>query len=90
LSKKVCLVVGTDRLGRLPEIIERKYNLKTEHWTGREKKLPAKLPKNCELVLLITGYINHPTAKRVKELAKNNSVKLVCIKRGAAELEQTA
>lgn len=83
---RICLVVGADKKISMEAIIKSKFDMTVEHWTGRGKHLPNRLPKNTELVIIITGFVNHPIMQRTKELAKKQGIKVIYCKRGLAEI----
>jgi len=84
-----CLVVGADNLGTKAGYLREKFGVKEVlHWDGRSRKMPV-LPL-VDLVIVLTGFVNHLTMRYVKTEAKKRGVKIMYLKRGIAELEMTA
>lgn len=84
-----CLIVGADKIGAKKDFLARKFGVtKILHWDGRQKKLPP-LPQ-VDLVLVLTGFVNHQLMNWVKKEAKRRNVRVVYLKRGVSELLQTA
>lgn len=84
------VVIGADYLG----IIEKNlYSLgvtKLTHIDGRRVSNQNKIsiPKKTQFVLVLTDYVNHNTAKMVKEIAKAQDVPLVFAKRSWGAVEE--
>ncbi|OPX89474.1 MAG: hypothetical protein A4E53_01551 [Pelotomaculum sp. PtaB.Bin104] len=84
-----CLVVGADSIGTKGTYLEKKFGVKEVlHWDGRNKKMPF-LPA-VDLVVMLTGFINHLMMWHVKKEAKKRGIKVLYLKRGVSELEETA
>ncbi|MCL6559185.1 MAG: DUF2325 domain-containing protein [Firmicutes bacterium] len=84
-----CLVVGADNLGAKASYLREKFGVKEVlHWDGRNRKMP-KFPL-VDLVIVLTGFVNHPTMKHVRKEARKYGVKVLYLKRGIAEVEMTA
>lgn len=79
-----CLVVGTDNLGRVENVLKQQLGIKKiVHWTGR-KNVRA-MPK-VDVVLVYTGFVNHGVANKVKKHAKARGIKVLYVARGLSEL----
>lgn len=88
MAAKKCLIVGTDKLGAAPRILKEKLGvIEYEHWDGRQKKLPRKLPAGTDIILVYCGFISHEFLGWVKKLAKKNNVQTIFVNRGLAELD---
>lgn len=89
MPNKRCLIVGADAIGRKENYLAVRFGAdEVLHWDGRGKKFPPFLMVN--MVIVLTGFINHGMMQHVKKEAKKRSVQVVYLKRGIAELEQTA
>jgi len=53
------------------------------HFKGRKKvkKRDLNIPREANLVVVLTNYINHNTAMLIKEKAKNQSVPVIYARR---------
>lgn len=84
------VVIGADYLG----IIEKNlYSLgvtELTHIDGRKVQNQNKIniPKKTDFVLVLTDYINHNTAKMIKEAAKTKDIPLVFSKRSWGSVEE--
>lgn len=84
-----CIIVGADRLGKTPEYLAKKFGVtRFWHWNGRQRKLPS-FPK-ADMVVILTGFVNHGLMFYVKTEAKKRNIKIVYLKRGKSELEAIA
>ena len=76
------MIVGADHLGNIEEKL---YNLGYHniiHIKGRKDlDVKKKMPKDIKMVLVLTDYINHNLAKKIKEEAKEYSLPIIFSKR---------
>lgn len=85
-----CLIVGQEKLGKTKKILKEKYGVtKIEHW-AKPSKLPQRLPKGTEMIILFSGYCSHELMWAVKKLAKANNLKITYVARGVSGLEQVS
>ncbi len=84
------VVIGADYLG----IIEKNlYSLgitELTHINGRKVQNQNKIniPKKTDFVLVLTDYVNHNTAKMIKEVARTKDIPLVFSKRSWGSVEE--
>lgn len=84
------MIVGADHLGNISKNL-RQYGVKSiEHLPGRNvgDRKKVRIPLAVSLVILLTDYVNHGTARNVKEQAKAQGVPLLFAKRSWCSLEQ--
>ncbi|GAB6151404.1 DUF2325 domain-containing protein [Desulfosporosinus burensis] len=76
------LVVGADRLGKIPLVLRQEGVEEIIHWSGRNKSSCKKVvPKNIEKVIVFCDYINHNTMSSVKRQAKVIGIPVIYSKR---------
>lgn len=84
------LIVGADSLGNIEENLRKLGMKEISHVTGRN----TADRKNCtispaiKLVLILTDFVNHNTAKVYKKQAKVCGCQLVCAKRSWSAIEK--
>lgn len=84
-----CLIVGADAIGcKKNYLLQRFGATEVMHWDGRSKKMPHIALVN--MVIVLTGFIGHTQMQQVKKEAKKHGIKVLYLRRGIAELEQTA
>ena len=84
------VVFGGDCLGNIEKNL---YSIGVTvllHITGRKPFTKSKnmIPKKTDLVLVLTDYLNHNTAKTVKLLAKEAEIPIVYAKRSWSSVEE--
>ncbi len=85
------LIVGADRLGNIPEVLEGFGIRIAAHVTGRDcthQRRSAALPSGIELVILFTDFLGHNVMKRFREAAGRKGVSTICCRRSVCALEQ--
>ncbi len=83
------IVIGADRLGSIEKNLANYGATRIAHVSGRaaiDQKID--IPRTASLVVVLTDYINHGTAKRAKAAAKAQGVPAVFAKRSWCWLEQ--
>ncbi|SDH27746.1 hypothetical protein SAMN05192534_103134 [Alteribacillus persepolensis] len=76
------MIVGADKLGSIPDKLEELGFRHIEHLSGRKVRMIHKgIPESIDLVLVLTDFINHNTAKKVTERAKMRSIPICYAKR---------
>jgi len=77
------MIVGADHLGSIKKNLRLYGICDIEHVSGRmvgdRKKFS--IPRSISLVVVLTDFINHGTAKNVKEQAKAQGVQTIFAKR---------
>lgn len=56
------------------------------HWDGRSARPPRRLPKGTDVVVIYSGFVNHPFMYAVRELAKKSGARTVFLRRGLSEM----
>ena len=83
------MIVGADHLGSISKNLESYGVTAIEHVRGRntsDRKI--KIPQATSLVVVLTDYVNHGTARHVKEKAKSLGVPAIFAKRSWSSLEE--
>ena len=81
------LVVGGDKLGNIPDLLEINGIKNYIHWTGRKKGLRKKqLPKNIDLIIVLYDYVEHNLTKIIKKHSKTLNIPCIFSKRGCSDL----
>lgn len=84
------LVIGGDNLGNIKDNLKEEGFDQITHITGRRSKEQTyKLPKNTDVVLVLTDYLNHQTSKNVKKQIKNSSSKVIFSKRSWSSISKS-
>lgn len=83
-------IVGADNLGNIPDNLKKMGFNDLRHFKGR--KNPTKddlhIPSNTDLILVLTDYVNHNIAGRIKEKARTSSIPVLFSKRSWTHLEE--
>jgi len=85
------MLVGADRLGNIPDVLEEFGIHITAHVTGRDRahqRRASDLPSGVGLVILFTDFIGHNVMLRFREAASRAGVELVCCRRSVCALKQ--
>ena len=81
------LLVGADRLGKIPEVLNAKGINKYVHVPGRKKGMRKfKVPKDVDLVIVFTDFIEHCVSKNIKAQLKQMDIPCVYSKRSVTDL----
>ena len=84
------VVVGADRLGNLPDILQA-HNIKIKkHITGREtahQKKNLQLPSGTEILILLTDFLGHNVMKSFRTAAQKADIPIVACKRSVASMQ---
>jgi len=73
------LIVGADRLGRIPETLALYGITVGHHVTGRNpahQRSPSHI-KGMDVVILFTDYLNHNAMRNYRDIANKRQVKLI-------------
>lgn len=85
------LLVGADRLGNIPEVLDQFGIRIAAHVSGRERtqqRRTASLPTGVEMVILFTDFLGHNVMHRFREAAEREGVDVVCCRRSVCALQQ--
>lgn len=85
------VIVGADRLGNIPDLLQRLNIAITHHISGRDpshqKKAPQ-LPRGTDLVILLTDFLGHNVMKMFRQAAQRAGVKVVVCRRSVCSMQQ--
>lgn len=84
------MIVGADNLGLIGENLRKIGIAEIYHITGRNvsDRKHCPLSRSINLVLILTDYVNHTTAQRIKSEAKALGIPLIFAKRSWRSIEQ--
>ncbi|RSL32483.1 DUF2325 domain-containing protein [Salibacterium salarium] len=69
------MIVGADKLGSIPKRLQELGFEDISHVSGRKVKMVhKKIPDKVDLVLVLTDFINHNVATKLKERAKERCI----------------
>lgn len=77
------MIIGADHLGGIEKNLYNHGFTDIEHIRGRNvaDRKKINIPSNTALIVVLTDYINHITAKYIKDQAKAQGVPMVFAKR---------
>lgn len=85
------VIVGADRLGNIPDLLDRLNIAITHHISGRDpshqKKAPQ-LPRGTDLVILLTDFLGHNVMKMFRQSAQRAGVRVVACRRSVCSMQQ--
>ncbi len=85
------VVVGADRLGNIPDLLQRWNIAITQHISGRhpshQRKAPT-LPSGTQLVILLTDFLGHNVMKMFRQSAQRSGVQVVACRRSVCSMQQ--
>lgn len=86
------LIVGADRLGNIPDVLQQ-YGIRiVAHISGRDsshqRRSVASLPTGVGIVILFTDFIGHNVMQGFREAANREGVSFVCCRRSVCALQQ--
>lgn len=85
------MLVGADRLGNIPDVLEEFGINIAAHVTGRDRshqRRASDLPSGIEMVILFTDFLGHNVMLRFREAASRAGVETVCCRRSVCALKQ--
>jgi len=85
------LLVGADRLGNIPDVLNQFGIHIAAHVSGRDsahQRRSAPLPAGIQMVILFTDFLGHNVMQRFREAASREKVTLVCCRRSVCALQQ--
>jgi len=75
-------IIGGDRLGSIAENLKRYGVTEVRHITGRKKgHTLIDLPENIDLILVLTDFVSHCLAAKIKEDAGKKGKKVLFARR---------
>ncbi|MBU2703269.1 hypothetical protein Ga0466249_004409 [Sporomusaceae bacterium BoRhaA] len=83
------IIIGADHLGSIEKNLTTYGATQIAHVSGRstlDRKIA--IPQTASLVVILTDYVNHGTAKHVKAAAKAQGIPAVFTKRSWSWLER--
>jgi len=81
------VVVGADRLGNIPELLEKIGIRVTKHISGRavsHQRQEAALPSNTNLLILFTDFLNHNVMQSYRSRARSQGIRVLACRRSAS------
>jgi len=81
------VVVGADRLGNIPELLEKMGIRIANHISGRatsHQRQVAALPSNTDLLILFTDFLNHNAMRSYRNRARFQGVRVLACRRSAS------
>jgi len=77
------LIVGGDRLGKIPDRLKKLGFTEIEHVTGRKKRdiLRAEVFGGHKVVVVLTDFVNHELARATKAKAKEKGKCIIFARR---------
>ena len=85
------LLVGADRLGNIPDVLNNFGIRIAAHVSGRDtthQRRSAPLPSGVGLVILFTDFLGHNVMQRFRDAASREGVAFVCCRRSTCALQQ--
>jgi hypothetical protein len=81
-------LVGGDRLGNIPQILEAQGIEVMRHVCGRgaNEQRRTTLPRGTDLLILFTDFLNHNAMRAFREAARNVGVPVLACRRSASAL----
>ena len=84
------MIVGADHLGNMLKYLE-DYGIKeVEHICGRKTadRKRFEISRGTSLVVVLVDFVNHGTAKHIKEQAKSQGIRTIFAQRSWCSLQQ--
>jgi hypothetical protein len=85
------LIVGADRLGKIPDVLRGFGFDQVEHVCGRQcasQRCAPSLNKRTDLVVLLTDFLGHNVMKSYRGAAQTAGVPVVACRRSVCALHQ--
>ena len=81
------LIVGGDHISNIRDFLSIKGYETINHWTARRSSDCHKvIPKNTQLIVVLTDYLNHGMAKRLRKDANQLGLPMVFSKNSVSDL----
>lgn len=83
-------VVGGDRLGNIPDLLQARGIGILRHITGRgaSSQRRTTLPRGTELVILFTDFLNHNAMRAFRQAAVEDGVPVLACRRSGSALSE--
>ncbi len=83
------IIIGGDRLGKIPLLLKEHGFHLLEHVPGRKKgDIKTGIPREAEGVVIFTDFLNHNLALEIKAAAKRQGKKVVFAQRSWSKLSK--
>lgn len=83
------LIIGGDQLGIITKKLEGEGFKEVIHLNGRKKQMIRKeIPKDINLILVLTDYINHNLSTVIKRKAQEQGIPICFSKRSWSSIHQ--
>lgn len=83
------LIVGGDKLGNIPKILNTKGYENYIHWSGRKKGMRAKLiPNNVDMIIVLYDFIEHNLTNSIKKQSRSMDIPCIFTKRTCSDLSR--
>jgi hypothetical protein len=86
------LIVGADRLGNIPDVLQQFGIRIAAHVSGRDsshqRRSGASLPAGVGIVILFTDFLGHNVMQSFRDAASRAGVSFVCCRRSVCALQQ--
>lgn len=85
------VVVGADRLGKIPQLLKAYDICIARHISGREtvhQKKGLQLPSGTEVLILLTDFLGHNVMKAFRAAAQRAGVPVLVCKRSVSSVER--
>jgi hypothetical protein len=91
VNRMNALIVGADRLGNIPDVLNAFGIQIAAHVSGRDsahQRRSTSLPAGVQMVILFTDFLGHNVMQRFREAASREKVALVCCRRSVCALQE--
>jgi hypothetical protein len=84
------LLVGADRLGKIPDVLGEFGIRIAAHVSGRQPghQRRALVPAGIQLVILFTDFLGHNVMRTFRDQARAQGLPVLCCRRSTASLRQ--
>ena len=82
------LLIGGDKISKITQLLKSLGVDNTIHWDSRRNSTShKKIPKDTDLVIMLTDFLKHNSMSYFKKYAKKNDIPYICTRRGTASIE---
>ncbi|HEY0907259.1 MAG TPA: DUF2325 domain-containing protein [Methylophilus sp.] len=83
------LVIGGDRIDGIKHVLHAQGIDKIDHWSGRKSgDVKRDIPANLNMIVLVTGWLNHSMMYRIKHVAHKRGLKVIYTKNSADGMQR--
>ncbi len=83
------LLIGADRLGNIPDLLENRGIEEFTHWDGRKKGMrKLKIPHDTDVVIIFTDFIEHRLTEKIKSETKALNIPCIFSRRAVSDLSK--